>query len=72
MRMKQRRSRGTPSRVAIIAGLFGFPLIMACAGEQPKSAPQPTAEQVRSHADRAFDKLKQEEQERGAQTPMPR
>jgi hypothetical protein len=27
---------------------------------------------VRSHADRAFEKLKQEEQERAAQPPVPR
>jgi hypothetical protein len=36
-----------------------------CAGEQPKSSgASVTPEQVRGHADRAFDKLKQEEQHR--------
>ena len=29
-------------------------------------------DQVRGHADRAFEKLKQEEQERAAQPPVPR
>jgi hypothetical protein len=36
-----------------------------CAGEQPKpSGPTMTPEQVRGHADKSFDKLKQEEQHR--------
>lgn len=44
----------------------------ACSSNQPKPLPQPTPDQVRGHADRAFDKLKQEEQERTAQPPVPR
>ncbi|SLM48430.1 protein of unknown function [Nitrospira japonica] len=43
-----------------------------CSSEQPKPMPQPTPDQVRSHGDRTFDKLKQEEQERGAQPSAPR
>lgn len=35
-----------------------------CAGDQPKAPPQPTPDQVKGSADRAFDKLKQEERER--------
>jgi hypothetical protein len=35
-----------------------------CAGEPRKPAPTVTSDQVRSHADKAFEKLKQEEQER--------
>lgn len=61
-------------RVAV-AGLMGFVLcsvVGACAGDQPKPTPPPTADQVRGHADRAFEKLKQEEQERAAQPPVPR
>lgn len=61
-------------RVAVV-GLMGFVLcsvLGACAGDQPKPTPQPTADQVRGHADRAFEKLKLEEQERAAQPPVPR
>jgi hypothetical protein len=58
--------------IAMVAGLFVFSLITACASDQPKPLPQPTPDQVRSHADRAFEKLKQEEQERAAQPPVPR
>ncbi len=36
----------------------------ACAGEQPKGPIHPTPQQVRGNADRAFEKLKQEEQMR--------
>jgi hypothetical protein len=48
-------------------GLVGLVLVWfsGCAGEQPKSSGATvTPEQVRSHADKAFDKLKQEEQHR--------
>lgn len=44
----------------------------ACAGEPPKPMAQPTADQVRGHADKTFDKLKQEEQDRATQQSMPR
>ena len=70
--MNHRRSRMQQGGVAIIVGLFALSLITACASDQPKPLPQPTPDQVRSHADRAFEKLKQEEQERSAQPPMPR
>jgi hypothetical protein len=43
----------------------------ACSSDQPKPLAQPTPDQVRGHADRAFDKLKQEEQQRPAQQPVP-
>ena len=43
----------------------------ACSSDQPKPLPQPTPDQVRGHADRAFDKLKQEEQQRPTQPPAP-
>jgi hypothetical protein len=39
--------------------------LSGCAGDPPKPAPTVTPEQVRSHADKAFDKQKQEEQGRG-------
>ena len=47
-------------------------VVGACASDAPKGPPPPTTEQVRGHADRAFEKLKQEEQERPAQPPVPR
>jgi hypothetical protein len=70
--MNHRRSQMHQRGVAImIVGLFVLSLITACANDQPKPLPQPTPNQVRSHADRAFEKLKQEEQERAAQPPVP-
>jgi hypothetical protein len=70
--MSHRPSRMQQTGVAImILGLFILSLITACASDQPKSLPQPTPDQVRSHADRAFEKLKQEEQESAPQPPVP-
>lgn len=71
MRMILRRSRMLQGVVAMVAGLFFLSLITACASDQPKPLPQPTPDQVRGHADRGFDKLKQEEQERAIQPPAP-
>jgi hypothetical protein len=56
----------------MVAGLFVFSLFTACTSDQSKPLPQPTPDQVRSHADRTFEKLKQEEQERAAQPLAPR
>ena len=56
------------------AGLMSLVLFLvvgACASEAPKGPSEPTVDQVRSHADRAFEKLKQEERGRVAQPPMP-
>jgi hypothetical protein len=55
-----------------LMSLVVFSVVGACASDAPKGPPPPTADQVRSHADRAFEKLKQEEQERAAQPPMAR
>lgn len=66
--MNHRRQSG----VAISVGLLAFSLIAACNSEQPKTLPQPTPDQVRGHADQGFDKLKQEEQDRPTQPPVPR
>ena len=55
-----------------LCSLVVFSVVGACASDVPKGPPPPTADQVRSHADRAFEKLKQEEQERTAQPPVPR
>jgi hypothetical protein len=58
--------------VAGLMSLVMFSVVGACASDAPKGPPPPTADQVRGHADRAFDKLKQEEQERVAPPPVPR
>ena len=70
--MNYRQNCMQQSGVALVMSLFVLSLITACASDQPKPLPQPTPDQVRGHADRAFDKLKQEEQERAAQPPAPR
>jgi hypothetical protein len=70
--MNHRRSRKRQKGVVIIVGLFVLSLITACASDQPKPLPQPTPDQVRGHADRAFEKLKQEEQDRATQPMIPR
>jgi hypothetical protein len=64
--------RWQQTMVAGMMSLVMFSVLGACASDAPKSPPPPTADQVRSHADRAFEKLKQEEQERAAQPPVPR
>ena len=57
--------------VAGLMSLVMFSVLGACASDAPKGPPPPTADHVRGHADRAFEKLKQEEQERGAQPLAP-
>jgi len=57
--------------VACLMSLVMFSVVGACASDGPKGSPPPTADQVRSHADRAFEKLKQEEQESAPQPPVP-
>ncbi len=48
-----------------VAGIGVVLLVMGgCAGEAPKPAPTMTQDQVRSNADKAFEKLKQEEKNR--------
>lgn len=54
----------------LLGGLFAA--VVACSSDQPKPLAQPTPDQVRGHADRTFDKLKQEEQERSVQPSAPR
>ena len=39
-----------------------------CAGEAPKPAPTVTQDQVRSNADKAYEKLKQEEKSRAVES----
>lgn len=70
--MNKRLSRTQRVMTVTVMSLFGSLLVTACASDSPKGPPPPTPDQVRSHADRTFDKLKQEERERGAQPSMPR
>ncbi len=70
--MNHRQSQMQQRGAAIVVGVFVLLLITACASDQSKPLPQPTPDQVRGHADGAFEKLKQEEKERGAQPPTPR
>jgi hypothetical protein len=61
------RAIGVGSVVAgILLGIGG------CASDAPKSTSTVTPEQVRGHADKAFEKLKQEEQGRSTDPAMPR
>ncbi len=72
MGRKTPRYDGMARRLA--AGLAGLSLLglSACAGHQPAPpAPTVTPDQVRTHADKAFDKLKQEEQQRAVNPTMP-
>lgn len=59
-------------RVAGVVVGLGILMLSACSSHESKPVAQPTPDQVRGHADRGFDKLKQEEQERGVQTNVPR
>ena len=72
MHMSHRPSPMQQPGIIVALGLCVLALSTACASNQPKPLPQPTPDQVRSHADRAFEKLKQEEQERAIQPPAPR
>ena len=53
-----------------MAGIL-FIAMTACSSDEPKPLAQPTPDQVRGHADRAFEKLKQEEQGRTDQPQTP-
>lgn len=57
----------------LIAGPVGLWLLSigGCAGEPPKPMSTVTPDQVRTHADKAFDKLKQEEQQRSVNQTTP-
>jgi hypothetical protein len=56
----------------IVLGATAFLILAACSSHEPKPMTQPTPDQVRGHADQNFDKLKQEERERGVQPASPR
>lgn len=55
----------------IVLSLAAVLMLTACSSHEPKPMAQPTPDQVRGHADRGFDNLKQEEQERVVQPAAP-
>jgi outer membrane biogenesis lipoprotein LolB len=55
----------------IVLSLAAVLMLTGCSSHEPKPMAQPTPDQVRGHADRGFDKLKQEEQERAVQPAPP-
>ena len=71
-------AEGTMHRCAgnggVMVGVLGVMLLSfgGCASDPPKPAPTVTPDQVRSHADKAFEKLKQEEQNRASDSANPR
>ena len=68
------RTTFPPFGLSVIGPVMAAVVVMtvtACSSDQPKPMAQPTSDQVRSHADHAFDKLKQEERERAVQPPTP-
>jgi hypothetical protein len=67
-RSERERMRGQGIAGCAMAGML-FMAMTACSSDQPKPLAQPTPDQVRGHADRAFEKLKQEEQGRTPQPP---
>lgn len=57
-------SRGGVRLGGSICGLFVVVmLVTGCSSDKPKPMAQPSPEQVKGSADRAFDKLKQEERD---------
>jgi hypothetical protein len=72
MGMNHQQSRMQQCGAAMIVGTFALLLITACTSDQPKPLPHSTPDQVRGHGDRAFEKLKQEEQERATRPPTSR
>ena len=65
--MVQTRSKGATWALGVrMVGCLavGLVLVAGCASEKPKPMAQPSSEQVKGSADRAFDRLKQEEGER--------
>jgi hypothetical protein len=64
-------AHGMKRATFIVLGMTALVMLTACSSHEPKPMAQPTPDQVRGHADHGFDKLKQEERERGAQPASP-
>jgi hypothetical protein len=59
-----RRNKEKRSLMVYLAGILLLASLGGCAGEPMKPAATVTPDQVRGHADKAFEKLKLEEQHR--------
>ena len=55
----------------IVLGIATMLMLSGCSSKEPKPMAQPTPDQVRGHADRGFDNLKKDEQERRVQPTSP-
>ncbi|MBH0201838.1 MAG: hypothetical protein HP496_05935 [Nitrospira sp.] len=64
--MSEKITWGAGYKNGVSAAGIGIVLLAmgGCAGEAPKPAPTMTQDQVRSNADKTFEKLKQEEKNR--------
>jgi hypothetical protein len=60
-------SKGVERATVVVLGTVALLVVAGCSSKEPKPMAQPTPDQVRGHADRGFDNLKQEEKERGTQ-----
>lgn len=61
---KNRRRTGSMIVMAAVLATFGYLSLAGCAEDQPKTS-SPSSKEVRGNSDRSFEKLKQEERERG-------
>ncbi len=70
--MEDNHGRGARPAAAIGTAVFVLGLSLAgCANDPPKPAPTVTPDQVRSHAEQSFEKLKQEERARENDSTRP-
>jgi hypothetical protein len=60
-----RAMKGVAHLVLVLGMIVGGVSLFGCAGDPPKPQAQPTYKDVRGDSDRFYDKLKQEERERG-------
>lgn len=56
----------TRRTVGVVAVALGWLSTLGCAAEPPKPPSQGTVQQIRTDADRFFEKMKEEERQRGA------
>ena len=69
--MSVQRKRRFGMATGILLAAAAVVMLTACSSKEPKPMVQPTPDQVRGLADRGFDNLKKEEQERRVQPTSP-
>ena len=64
--MPRKRVEGIAGKCCAVIAVVGLGVVSVggCAGDSPKPASTMTQDQVKSNADKAFEKLKQEEKNR--------